>query len=287
MRLKNVFSIIILALIASAAFAQPASMEEVAIPSHGSRMNGLVYLAAGAGPHPVVVFLHGYPGNEKNLDLAQAVRRAGFDAVYFDYRGMWGSGGTFSFGHGLEDTQTVLAWVRANAAKYHFDTRRIAIVGHSFGGWLALLTAPHEPRTVCVAALAAWNIRWLGQRFAGHPDERKSNLDYFRYTTEPGGPVRAAATDLANEMAAHAEWDYLKLAHPLAEHPLLLVAATRDSPDEDVPMHESLERAVRAAGGKQVTFVRYDDDHPFSSHRIELANVLVKWLQTTCIGAGS
>src|SRR6478609_9465849 len=81
--------------------AQPASMDELAIPSHGSRMNGLVYLASGAGPHPVVVFLHGYPGNEKNLDLAQAVRRAGFDAVYFDYRGTWGSGGTFLFGHGL------------------------------------------------------------------------------------------------------------------------------------------------------------------------------------------
>jgi dipeptidyl aminopeptidase/acylaminoacyl peptidase len=116
----------------------PASMEEVAISSHGSRMNAILYLAAGAGPHPVVVFLHGYPGNEKNLDLAQAVRRAGFHAVYFDYRGMWGSGGTFSFARGLEDAAALLAWVRtpSNAAKYHFDTRRIALVGHSYGGWV-------------------------------------------------------------------------------------------------------------------------------------------------------
>ena len=38
----------------------------------------IIVLAAGAGTHPVVVFLHGYPGNERNLDLAQAVRRAGF-----------------------------------------------------------------------------------------------------------------------------------------------------------------------------------------------------------------
>ncbi|HEX8906273.1 MAG TPA: hypothetical protein VF771_15600, partial [Longimicrobiaceae bacterium] len=51
----------------------PPGMEELKIPSHGTGMNGLIYLAQGAGPHPVVVFLHGYPGNERNLDLAQAV----------------------------------------------------------------------------------------------------------------------------------------------------------------------------------------------------------------------
>ena len=82
------------------------------------------------------------------------------------------------------------AWVRANAARYHFDTRRIAIVGHSFGGWVALLTAPHEPPDVCVVAMAAWNIGWAGQRFPAHADERKANLDYFRFTTEPGESAR-------------------------------------------------------------------------------------------------
>src|SRR4029079_9340050 len=140
------------------AHSPPASMEEIAIPSGDSRMNGLLYLAAGAGPHPVVIFLHGYPGNERNLDLAQAVRRAGYHALYLDYRGAWGSGGTFSFTHGLEDVAAALAWVKdpANAAKYHFDSRHLALVGHSFGGWLALLSGAREPNNVCVAALAAW-----------------------------------------------------------------------------------------------------------------------------------
>src|SRR5579862_8666179 len=51
----------------------PASAEEIGIDSGGHRLNGLLYLPGGAGPHPVVIFLHGYPGNERNLDLAQAV----------------------------------------------------------------------------------------------------------------------------------------------------------------------------------------------------------------------
>ena len=56
--------------------AHPAAMEVVHIPSGGVEINGVVYVAAGAGPHPTVVLCHGLPGNEKNLDLAQAMRRA-------------------------------------------------------------------------------------------------------------------------------------------------------------------------------------------------------------------
>ena len=48
---------------------------------------------AGAGRRPTVVLLHGLPGNEKNLDLAQAIRRAGWNVVTFNYRGSWGSPG--------------------------------------------------------------------------------------------------------------------------------------------------------------------------------------------------
>ena len=165
-------------------------MVEVAIDSDGARLNGLVYLAAGRGVHPLVIFLHGYPGYEKNLDLAQAVRRAGFDALYVDYRGVWGSGGTFSFEHGLEDTRAVFAWARdsRNATKYGFDAQRLAVVGHSFGGWLGLMTATGEPTSVCVAGLAAWNVGGAALRFASHPDERSANFNEFRSSRGTGRP---------------------------------------------------------------------------------------------------
>jgi alpha/beta superfamily hydrolase len=263
-----------------------ASMEEIAITSHGDRMNGFVYLAAGGAAHPVVIFLHGYPGNERNLDLAQAVRRAGFQAVFFDYRGTWGSAGTFSFAHGLEDLDAVLDWVRApvNAAKYRFDPRRVAIVGHSYGGWVALMSAGHESPGVCVGALAAWNLGWAAQRFAAHPDERGGNLDYFRVTADPaGGPVHASPGGLLDELSAHADsWDYLAQAASLKDRALFLAAASHDTPDEDVAMHRRLAERIREAGGRRVRLVTYDDDHPFSSHRVALAETLVDWLRGIC-----
>ena len=38
-----------------------------------------------------VLLLHGFPGNEKNLDLAQDLRADGFNVLFFHYRGAWGS----------------------------------------------------------------------------------------------------------------------------------------------------------------------------------------------------
>jgi len=67
--------------VAAAHAPDRASMQTMQIPSHGELMNALVYIAAGAGPHPVVILLDGFPGNERNLDLAQDMRRAGWDVL--------------------------------------------------------------------------------------------------------------------------------------------------------------------------------------------------------------
>jgi len=92
--------------------ANPPHSAQVLVPSHGVGMNGLFYLAGGAGPHPTIVLLHGFPGNEQNLDLAQAIRRAGWNVLTMHYRGSWGSPGVFSIAHVLEDVDAAVAFVR-------------------------------------------------------------------------------------------------------------------------------------------------------------------------------
>ena len=126
--------------------AHPAAMTVLHIPSHGLLINGLLYSPAGAGPHPTLVICHGLPGNEKNLDLAQAVRRAGWNAVTFNYRGSWGSPGSFRFAQNPEDADAVLKYLRdpANASKLGIDPKRIAIAGHSMGGWVVAHTAARD-----------------------------------------------------------------------------------------------------------------------------------------------
>src|SRR4051812_17344764 len=64
--------------------ASPAGMSELFIPSGGSQLQGFIYKANGSGKHPTLLLLHGYPGNERNLDLAQVVRAHGWNVVYFN-----------------------------------------------------------------------------------------------------------------------------------------------------------------------------------------------------------
>jgi hypothetical protein len=47
-------------------------------------------------------------------------------------------------------------------------------------------------------------------------------------------------------------------------------------------MHKQLAEAVRSAGGPRVRNLVFDDDHPFSSHRVAVAETLVRWLRQDC-----
>src|SRR5689334_8371046 len=105
-----------------------ASTPSVAITSGAELLTGVLHLPPGPGPHPVVVLLHGCPGNERNFHLAHALRRAGYAALVFHYRGSWGVGGSYSWHNLLDDAANVVAWVRSNS-DHPLDARRLALAG--------------------------------------------------------------------------------------------------------------------------------------------------------------
>ena len=57
----------------------------------------------------MVVLLHGFPGEERNLDLAHALGRSGWSVLFFHYRGAWGSEGAFSFRNVIGDVKAAVS----------------------------------------------------------------------------------------------------------------------------------------------------------------------------------
>ncbi len=253
----------------------PAGIIVAEIPSHGSTMLGVLYVATGPGPHPALVFFHGFPGFEQNLDLAQAARRAGWSVLTLHYRGSWGNGGGFSFTHAIEDAAAAVAYLRTPEIikSARLAPGRIAVVGHSMGGFMAAFTGAHDPAIIGVGLISAWNIgpdTVAGLKETGRPAMLKdmaSNLPPLTGCT---------AESLLDEALAHASaWDFVKFAPALAGRPLLCV----NSDDGGAPDSEALAIAVRKAGGKAVTEFHFATDHGYNDHRIALQAAVVIWLE--------
>jgi pimeloyl-ACP methyl ester carboxylesterase len=247
----------------------PAGMTALHIPSHGVEINGLVYQPSGAGPHPTLVICHGLPGNEKNLDLAQAVRRAGWNAVSFNYRGSWGSPGSFRFAQNLEDADAVLAYLRdpANAARLGIDTKRMAIAGHSMGGWVTVHTAAHDHGLMGAILISAGDMGAM----AGLPREKVVALMADNREALAG----VTPESMADEVIANAKiFGFQNAVSGLTQTPLLVLSAD----DGLAPGTDALVRAIRSKGGNKVTAIHVATDHAWSDRRILLESTILNWL---------
>jgi pimeloyl-ACP methyl ester carboxylesterase len=259
--------------------ANPAAMETFQIPSHGAMLNALAYIATGAGPHPVVILLHGFPGNEKNLDLAQTIRRAGWDVLYFDYRGSWGSPGDFSFTHSIEDTQSAIAYMRdpANAKKLRADPAYIVLIGHSMGGFMARYTAAQDPAIKAVGLISAADMGV--DRMQSIPADHRSEAipPLAEHLAAEGMAPLAGCTpeSLAQEVVTNATaWNTLNLAPKLATRPVLVLT----SDDGLAPSNDAFVQALHRAGNTNVTAIHMATDHSYSDHRIALQQAVLQTL---------
>jgi len=258
----------------------PAGMVPVLIPSHGSNMNGMVYTAQGKGPNPTVVLLHGFPGNEKNLDLAQALRRAGWNVLFFHYRGAWGSQGAFSLDHAVEDVSSALTFLRSEENLYRFrvDAGRIVLIGHSMGGFMALRTVVDDPDIRGVVSIAGGNISEFG-RWA--MESKENEALYEVYVTESSPPLNGIDILylIKDVMENQEKWDLRTHAESLSQKILLLIGALRD---EEVPMeghYTPFVDALEKYQPQRLSQVILDTDHSFTTQRIKLAREIVAWLE--------
>jgi len=253
--------------------AHPAAMVALAIPSGTTALNAVLYTAAGAGPHPTVLLLHGFPGNEQNLDLAQAMRRAGWNVLTLHYRGSWGTPGAFSFLHVLEDADAALAWLRSPAGRAAgVDAGRIALIGHSMGGMATAYEAGRDRAIIGAGLISA----------AGMNLFRGPKADMMKALGEEYGAGRMHTLAGTSPEALYAEvaanptlFTLNTYAAGAAGKPVLVVS----SDDGLKPVDDSFAAAIRTAGGSPRE-VHLATDHSYSDMRIGLATIVVDWLAT-------
>jgi pimeloyl-ACP methyl ester carboxylesterase len=266
---------------AAPAAAVPAATQQMNLPSHGSTLLGIFYLAAGAGPHPTAIIFHGFPGYEQNLDIAQILRAHGWNVLAMHYRGSWGVKGNFSFQHAAEDADTEVQFLLdpASAQKYRINPHRIVVIGHSMGGYMAASATAHNPKVAAAVLISAWNIgldyetrRHLGTAAATVQNEAKTLAQDNNLAPLAGTSGLALAREIkANQQALN----FLNLASSIAPRPVFVITASEGL----APTDHELAEAITKAGDTHVTERHWDTDHSYSGQRAELANAILQWTE--------
>jgi len=239
----------------------------VTFDSDGHRLLGALYLARGGAPKPTALLLHGCPGIEQNGDLAAALRDHGWNALVFHYRGCWGSAGRYDLRTIPRDTAAAVGYLQTGQHP-SVDPGRLAVIGHSLGGWAAIVAAATDQRLRAVAACgAAVDLAALELS----PAEIERELTRF-LAADPDALTRQR-DDVAVRLRP------LDLVGSIPPRPLLIV---HGSDDEWIPVEQA--RRLRDRAGQPCRYAEVDGaNHSFSWHRGRLRDLIVGWLDQTGI----
>lgn len=246
--------------------AFPAGMVELQIPSGNVKIYGLEYTANGPGPHPTLILLHGNPGNERNLDIAQGLRKGGYNVIYFDFRGSWGSKGEFTFENNIADTKAVLDYITdpVNAEDLRIDTTKIALFGHNTGGAIALMAGLDDQRVKGIATLSLFNpYRVLKSPTAS------INLSNMKEYLSTLGMLTINPDRFLKEMTANADRYNLEKYLSITNKPIMVI-------DE----HEANDYLKKLSDKQNIEYEIWETDIAFSNRRTALTRRIKNWLDT-------
>jgi len=243
-----------------------AGMTELFIPSGNSLLAGFIYKANGAQKHPTLLLLHGYPGNERNLDLAQVVRAHGWNVIYFDYRGSWGSQGQFSFKNAVEDVVNVFAFCKKYQDSLKIDTSNIVLFGHSMGGWVCLKALQQLPGIKKGFALSTWDI---------YDDYKKvlTEKEMLRLANDGGKYFVLNASNKEIFSPVLKNPGYFNLANDAAA-----LAGKQIIMLDEHDHNKLLAGAIKSLSKSYFDYQVWQTDHPFTNKRVALIKMVLSFL---------
>lgn len=136
--------------------------ERVTFKSDGIDLVGILHTPRGMKPRekrPCFMVLHGFGTNKDGTTPRQAaeiLEKMGYVVLRFDVRGCGESGGDPAFILCMDQVRDIQAAVTYLEGVKHVDSKRIGVLGHSFGGATAPYATALDKRIAACVSVAGW-----------------------------------------------------------------------------------------------------------------------------------
>ena len=249
-------------------FHMSVQMENVKFPSEGNTLLGRIYVPGGNAKKPAVAICHGYPGDTKNMDVAEELALNGVVTLVFYYQGAWGSTGRYSLMNLETGARDAVAYLRTH--KY-VDPKRVGLVSHSMGALPLTKTMSLDPTIKTGILISPVDVTGLAskERIQGTA-KRYTEMAKGKLT---GVTVEGMTADLAEALR---RTNPLELV-PRIRVPLMVVVGSNDVST----LPDACKRLYEAANEPKRWVLVEGADHGFSEHRIPLIKaVLERFVET-------
>jgi dipeptidyl aminopeptidase/acylaminoacyl peptidase len=237
-------------------------VENISFQSEGIPLLGRLYRPAPEGKYPAIALCHGYPGDTKNMDLAEELALNGIVTLLFYYQGAWGSKGAYRFSKLEPSTRDAVAYLRTQPC---VNPERVGLISHSMGA-LPLVKRLSLDSTIKTAALMS-PVSDISLWTSG--DALETVIPYF---------IESAKGKLEGMTADQLRVDLREVTE--TGNPIDMIGIVVGSEDDVTPpeLCKMLYEKVR----EPKKWVLVDKaDHGYSEHRVIMIRAVLDWLKIT------
>ncbi len=217
-----------------------------------------IYKPAGAGPHPVLINIHGGPEAQSqpvfSISTQQWAVELGYAVIHPNVRGSTGYGKTYvALDNGMKredsvkDIGALLDWI---ATQPDLDAKRIVVIGGSYGGYMTLAAMTHYNDRLRGAIDVVGVSNFV--TFLESTAEYRRDLRRPEYGDERDPKMRAFLEKISPLNNAD------KISKPM------LVVQGQNDPRVPVTEAEQMVRKIRANGGEVWYLVGLNEGHGFA-----------------------
>lgn len=236
----------------------PTKSEAITIAIGNDSIAAYGMFAKGKEKKETVLLLHGLPGHERSLDLAQELRRHGRNVIYFNYRGAWGSQGEFLYSNCVEDVGKVIDFLSTteNSNTYKIKPNSFVLIGHSMGGGIALLSGANNDKVKKIAIYSPFVLDNATEETLNNATSFFKSLFMLNINLE----------HFKKDILSHKNHFQISHFKKALEQKHLLIF---DENERNKYWISQLENAE---------YILMKTDHAFSSKRLELIDHVLKWI---------